>query len=104
MEKVEFGMQWKMTDYCYSEISNFIECSDGIGESLQPRYIEFLQNFPPKKSTLVDRDVLETFMSDLNNRADIDYREGHWEDEPEIWKGGQRFAQRWMKLKAIHAK
>ena len=104
MEKVEFGIQWRMTDYCYGEIANFIECADNIGESLQPRYIEFLQNFPPKKRDLIDRDVLQIFMDDLDNRADIDYREGHWEDDEHVWKGGQRFAQRWAKLQKIHAK
>lgn len=103
MEKVEFGIQWRMTSYCYGEIENFIECADNIGESLQTRYVEFLQNFPPKKRTLVDRDVLQIFMGDLDNRANIDYREGHWDDDAEIFEGGRRFAQRWAKLKKIHA-
>ena len=97
-----FNFTWRMTSYCNGEIANFIECADNIGADLQPRYIAFLENFPPKKSDLVDRDVLQIFLSDLDNRANIDYREGHWDNDPYILNGGRRFAQRWEKLKAIH--
>jgi hypothetical protein len=106
MEKVEFGISWKMTSYCYGEIANFQECASNIDPlELRNRYLEFLENFGSvKKSTLVDPDVLQLFMGDIDNRADIDYREGHWDDDPEICAGGKRFAQRWAKLKRIHSK
>ena len=102
--QVEFGIQWRMTSYCYGEIANFQECAGNIQpQELQDRYVAFLADFGAvKKKTLVDRDVLELFMGDIDNRAQIDYREGHWDDEPDIVKGGKLFDKRWRALKAIH--
>jgi hypothetical protein len=44
------------------------------------------------------------FQADLDNRADIDYREGHWDDEPQIVAGGKYFAKQATKLKRHIAK
>lgn len=119
--QVPFNYTWRLTDYCYSELSNFVECADSIVDpinretriekliiqtSLRDRYIEFLEALSSrkiKKATPVDVDVLETFIDDLENRAQIDYIEGHWDDEPSIVAGGKRFLQRAQKLRAIHA-
>jgi hypothetical protein len=49
---------------------------------------------------MVDVDVLKEFRADLDNRADIDYREGHWNDEPTIFAGGKYFAKMADKLRA----
>ena len=38
------------------------------------------------------------FQGDLDNRADIDYREGHWDDDPNIVAGGKYFAKQAKKL------
>jgi hypothetical protein len=42
------------------------------------------------------------FIGDLDNRAHIDYLEGHYADEPDIVAGGKRFWERCKKLRAIH--
>jgi len=103
--QIPFGISFRgKPDYTYSEVSNFIECADGIEgpNNFKGRYIEFLESFlsgKVKKSTLVDVDVLAQFIEDLENRADIDYREGHWDDEPDIVAGGKYFASQAKKLK-----
>lgn len=119
--QVPFNYTWRLTDYCHSELSNFVECADSIVDpinrqtridslvaqtSLRDRYIAFLESLTSreiKKASLVDVDVLTTFILDLENRAQIDYIEGHWDDEPSIVAGGKRFLQRAHKLRAIHA-
>ena len=49
---------------------------------------------------MVNVDVLKVFQADLDNRADIDYREGHWDDDPHIVAGGKYFDKISLKLKA----
>ena len=105
--QVQFGMVWRFTDYCYGEIDNFVECVPGAfrDPEFEARYIEFLEDFTDrkiKKSTLVDKDVLREFMLDLDNRAQIDYREWH-DHEPYIVAGGKRFDTRYRQLAKIHA-
>ena len=103
MQQVKFGITFRFTDYCYSEISNFKECAEGIQPvDLYDRYLRFLDTFTGSKNTMVDPDVLAEFISDLENRAQIDYLEGHWDDDPDIMAGGKRFYQRAKKLRAIH--
>ena len=103
MEQVKFGITFRITDYCHGEINNFKECVEGIQPaSLYDRYLQFLDAFTGSKNTMVDPDVLAEFISDLENRAQIDYLEGHWDDDPDIMAGGKRFYQRAKKLRAIH--
>lgn len=100
----------KHSNYVSSEISNFIECADSIEPvETRDRYIKFLNNIDPC-GTVANKyykrplDLLEIFADDLDNRADIDYREGHWDDDPEIVAGGKYFAQKAAQLKAHIAK
>lgn len=107
MEKVKFGLAWRMTDYCYSELANFVECSDTIPkeDGLRDRYNAFVKAIISKKikkNTEVDVDLLGFFIGDLDNRAHIDYLEGHYDDDPDIVAGGKRFWERCNKLRAIH--
>ena len=103
MEKVKFGITFRFTDYCCSEIANFKECANNIHpDDLMNRYLHFLDTFKGSKSAMVDPDVLSLFIDDLENRASMDYLEGHWDDEPDIVAGGERFYQRAKKLRAIH--
>ena len=111
-KKIPFGIclnSKKHYNYCASEIGNFIECADSFDAETRDRYIEFLQDInlnstAAQKSVKQDLDLLEIFADDLDNRADIDYREGHWDDEPEIVAGGKYFAQKAAQLKAHIAK
>jgi hypothetical protein len=100
-----FRYTWRLTGYCYSELDNFINCADNIKpEDLQRRYCDFLSSLLAKeikKSTLVDRDVLEIFLADLDNRAQIDWRERH-DPDPAIIRGGKMFDKRWRELSEIH--
>ena len=69
--------------------------------NLKSQYVTFLNNFLDgkiKPSTQVDIDVMLVFQGDLDNRADIDYREGHWDDDPNIVAGGKYFAKQAKKL------
>ena len=105
--RVQFGMVWRFTDYCYSEIGNFVECVHGAfrDPEFEARYIQFLEDFTDrkiKKSTPVYKDVLREFMLDLDNRAQIDYRECH-DHEPHLVAGGKRFDTRDRQLAKIHA-
>ena len=101
---IPFGLTFRgQKNYTYSEVSNFIECADGL-EPLQYRnqYIAFLNDFLSaniKPSTQVDLDIVIEFAEDLDNRANIDYREGHWDNEPSIVAGGKYFAKQATKLK-----
>ena len=101
---IPFGVSFRgKPDYTYSEVLNFIECADGL-EPLQYRnqYIAFLNDFLSaniKQSTQVDLDIVIEFAEDLDNRANIDYREGHWDNEPSIVAGGKYFAKQATKLK-----
>ena len=101
---IPFGLTFRgQKSYTYSEVANFIECADGI-EPLEYRnqYIAFLEKFLDgkiKPSTQVDVDIARVFQGDLDNRADIDYREGHWDDDPQIVAGGKYFAKQAAKLK-----
>jgi len=107
MEKSKFGLTWRFTDYCYSEISHFIECSDSIPneDGLRDRYQDFLEKFLSKeikKATEVDHDLIGLFIGDLDNRAHIDFLEDNWLEDAHIVAGGQRFWERSQKLRAIH--
>ena len=107
-KQIPFGIRFKgqWDTYTSVEVSNYIECADSIDDAdLRERYISFLKDvFLEKKcnpSTLVDHDVLVTFYQDIDNRADIDYREGHYDrlDEPVQYYGGMYFHQIAGKLK-----
>ena len=104
IQTIPFGLTFRgQKNYTYSEVSNFIECADGL-EPLQYRnqYISFLNDFLSgkiKASTQVDLDIVIEFAEDLDNRANIDFREGHWEDDPSIVAGGRYFAKQATKLK-----
>jgi hypothetical protein len=104
IQTIPFGLTFRgQKNYTYSEVSNFIECADGL-EPLEYRnqYIAFLNDFLSgeiKPSTQVNLDVVIEFSEDLDNRANIDYREGHWDDDPNIVAGGRYFAKQATKLK-----
>ena len=103
-DQITFGIIFRKTSYAISEISNFIECADSVEPvEFRNEYIQFLNDLLEgkiTKSTLVDRSVLWTFCHDLDNRADIDYRDGHWDHDYDIYWGGYSFDQRHAKLKA----
>lgn len=102
--QIPFGFRFNLrSHYNYSEVSNFIECSDGIAcESQRQIYVAFLRELRSgniKPSTMVDINIMATFCSDLDNRASIDYREGHWDHDPNIVRGGKYFDSLSRKMK-----
>ena len=103
MNQIKFGIRFTINQYAYGELDNFIECSDNIDSAdLAKRYVDFLNALICKKikpSTLVDVDVLQLFADDLKNRVNIDYLEGHWDDEPHIVAGGKMFLRTLTNLK-----
>lgn len=105
-QKIPFGISLNgQRSYTLSEVDNFIECADNIfPETFRNKYIAFLKNVLSKKfkrSALVDIECLESFYYDLDNRAQIDYREGHYcpVDEADIYNGGKYFHNVASKLK-----
>ena len=106
---IPFGVSFRgKPDYTSSEVSHFIECADNVGpQALRDQYVAFLEDFLSgkiKPSTQVDVDMMRFFHCDVDNRAQIDYREGHWDDEPTILAGGKYFDSIAKKLKAHIAK
>lgn len=102
---ITFGITLRgRKDYTGGEIYHFLECADNIEPQwLMQDYRSFLEAWLDgkiKKNTLVDIDVLKLFAGDLDNRADIDYREGHWDDDPDIVAGGKYFAKKQAELRA----
>ncbi len=105
---IPFGINFKLKggkheDYKYREVAFFVETADSISpESLKEDYIKFLGDLMGgeiKKSTLVDIELVKLFQGDLDNRAQIDYREGHWDDDEEIFSGGEHFDKLAKQLK-----
>jgi hypothetical protein len=99
MTKLPFKFRFNTSGrYNYSELCNFIECAGNIEPvELRDAYVDFLNELLAdniKPSTLVRFDVMQLFVGDLDNRAQIDYREGHWNDEPSIVRGGKFFDKR----------
>ena len=109
-KQIPFGISFRSTkleQYIWSELMNFIECSNNPDEFDEPdfaeRYHALIRGIlggEIKPSTPVDLDLVKFFYSDLDNRAQIDYREGQWEDDPEITAGGEYFHRLSGKLKA----
>lgn len=105
MQNIPFNFRFNLkSQYNHNEISNFIECSDGIEPAtLRQLYCDFLKALlrgDVKPSTLVRLDVMQLFVDDLDNRAQIDYREDHWNDEPSIVRGGKFFDKRAKQMQA----
>ena len=105
-QQIPFGISLNgQRSYTLSEVDNFIECADNIfPKTFRKKYVEFLKDvlsFKFKRSTLVDAECLKSFYYDLDNRAQIDYREGHYcpVDEPDIFNGGKYFHTVAAKLK-----
>jgi len=108
---IPFGVSFRgKPDYTSTEVLNFIECADNIEpQALQDQYVAFLEDFLSgkiKPSTQVDVDMMGIFHSDVDNRAQIDYREGHYcpVEEADIFNGGKYFDSIAKKLKAHIAK
>tara|TARA_R100000329_G_scaffold150661_1_gene144174 strand:- start:775 stop:1176 length:402 start_codon:yes stop_codon:yes gene_type:complete len=111
-KKIKFGIRFRgMWDYTSDEIWRFIENSEGVSsEELRVRYVDWLENeFLKKKvkpSTLVDVDVLKTFISDLDNRGYLDTWTDSGQDYSDLereginWRGGKYFLEIAKKLKS----
>ena len=100
-----FGISLKgHKSYTGNEVYQFWEAADNIEPAeLMHSYRNFLEGWLAgqiRKSTKVDIDVLKLFAGDLDNRADIDYREGDWDDHPDIVAGGKYFAKKQAELYA----
>ena len=101
-QQIPFGFNFKWNShYFFCEIENFGECAGNI-EPLEARekYRNFLDNLDKySATTLVDAESYWHFIQDCDNRAQIDYREGHYEDDPSIKRGGKAFHNRFLKMK-----
>tara|TARA_Y100000114_G_C11559676_1_gene231192 strand:- start:119 stop:481 length:363 start_codon:yes stop_codon:yes gene_type:complete len=100
-QRIPFGFNFKWNShYFFCEIDNFGECAGNI-EPLEARekYRKFLDNLDKySATTLVDAESYWHFIQDCDNRAQIDYREAHYEDEPNIKRGGKAFHNRFLKM------
>lgn len=96
-----FNFKWK-SDYFYGELEQFWECAESIEPVVvREKYRKFLDDIGSvKATTLVDAESYWHFIMDCDNRAQIDYREEHYEDEPSIKRGGKAFHNRFLKMKS----
>ncbi|MAR67360.1 MAG: hypothetical protein CL833_08945 [Crocinitomicaceae bacterium] len=108
---IPFGLTFKgQKDYTSHEVYMFIECANNIEPmSLQNKYIAFLEDFLSgkiKPSTQVELDIMELFYGDIDSRAQVDYREGHYcpVEEADVFNGGKYFDRMAKKLKVHIAK
>ena len=102
--EIPFGIRMKCTRYAEIETAQWL---DGGGDAYTKEewdvYKPFLDDFRAgklKPSTMVNAFALIIFQDDVDNRASVDYREGHHDDQPEIYNGGKYFDQKAKKLKA----
>jgi len=113
--EIPFGIRFnpkvpkKLAGYISTEVNHFVELADGLcDKELEKDYIEFIGEFLAgkyKPSTMVRRDLLEIFWGDLDNRAQIDFREDHYSDHEQymgasIVEGGEYLHKIAGKLKA----
>ena len=103
-KQIPFGIRMKCTRYAETETAQWL---DGNGDSYTKEewdvYKPFLDSFRAgqlKPSTIVNALALIIFQADVDNRASIDYREGHWDNDIEIYNGGKWFDEKSKKLKA----
>lgn len=99
-QQVRLGVSIRMSDYVREEFEQFIRGTIDFTPDLASRYGLFLHRGVFKPSTLIDLDVLKVFASDVDNRAQIDFREGNYEDDEKIMRGGKYFDGLSKKMKA----
>lgn len=107
--EIEFGINFqpkgKYQNYIINEVCHFIEiANDSIDPpELGKDYQKFLKEWLSrkiKKNTLVNIELLKLLKDDLDNRAHIDFVEGHHDDDPEICAGGEYFLKVSKQLQA----
>ena len=117
--KLKFNLKPRkeiLRSYMSGEMDMFAElCTDDHASHFEPneegvsfrdRYLSFLYS-PMKKGDEVDVQVLEEFISDLDNRADIDMNgQGDWETEEDeeylYYIGGSYFQKLAERLKKLY--
>ena len=116
MNKIPFTIKFPQTKYTKDEVYNFWNVTKETqvegsfkDENQKERYVKFLDDFQNKKikpTTEIDQDIFWLFMDDIENRASIDYVEGHYdiEDEPEIVNGGKYFYKKGQELRKVWKK
>lgn len=102
-ELITLGITYPIArEYVRLETEEFQAASCNIDPpEFQRDYYQFLSSVLGRKvnkKTLVRRDILEQFVSDINNRADIDYRSGDYMPGDPIYKGGQLMSELSEKL------
>lgn len=116
MDKIPFTIKFPQTQYTKDEVYNFWTTTketqvEGAfkDEDQRQRYIKFLDDFLKKKikpTTLLDQDIFWYFMDDVENRASIDYLEGHYDEEEylDIVNGGKYFYKKGQELRRVYHK
>ena len=97
----------KLSDYAHYTFNNMVENSiDSFGEEFRDRYQDFVDQLTNRKindkELMVDDDILKNFIADCDETANLDYREGHVEDDPDTVAGGRWLDKLYWKLAAAH--
>jgi hypothetical protein len=96
---VALGVQVRKSDYVRAEFENFRNNASDLAPELCESYRKFLDDGFFRERTMLRLDVLKVFAADVDNRAQIDYREGEWDNEPSVVRGGKYFDGLAKKLK-----
>lgn len=97
-----YGRSERINNYLDGEFEVFEDCASDL-ECFE-EYSEFLHKLYKldydHKEIEISKEVLITFINDVENRASIDYYEGHYSDDEDITAGGKamdRLHKRLMK-------
>lgn len=88
---VALGVPVRKSDYVRAEFENFRNNANDLEPELRESYRKFLNDGLFREKTILPLGVLKVFAADVDNRAQIDYREGQWDNEPSVVRGGKYF-------------
>ena len=98
-----YGRSKRINDYLSGEFSMFEECSANceIFKEYQPFLNKLYKEDYNHKEIEISKELLIFFINDVENRASIDYHEGHNDDE-DIIAGGMAMDRLHKRLLKAH--
>ena len=96
-----------LSDYVHTAFNRFVEESvDSVDQDFLDRYQSLIDQLTDEKvnhiELMVDDDVLEKFIADLDERACLDYRENHVQDDEDLVRGGLWMNMIYHQIIVIH--
>ena len=99
-----YGRSERINDYLNGEFSCFEDCA--VDDPRFEEYSAFLNKLYKEdynhKEIVLSKDLLIFFINDVENRASIDYHEGHYSDDEDITAGGKAMDRLHKRLLKAH--